>query len=123
MMDLKDSLCKKFIFKKFFYKIFCCSFSKQIEKFCFFPDAPQVSLRLGRTLDPENIRTGNTQTKHPNLQVYAYPKCYIFSLGHDVYFECDIKSNPEPTRLEWLLNVRFNASSNLQKNIFFFDLV
>jgi hypothetical protein len=50
--------------------------------FIVFPDAPQVSLRLGRTLDPDNLRT-----------------------GHDVYFECDIKANPAPLRLEWLLNV------------------
>ena len=45
-------------------------------------DAPQVSLRLGRTLDPDNIKT-----------------------GHDVYFECDVKSNPPALRLEWLHNV------------------
>ena len=45
-------------------------------------DSPQVSLRLGRTLDADNIRT-----------------------GHDVYFECDVKANPKPLRLEWLHNV------------------
>ena len=45
-------------------------------------DSPQVSLRLGRTLDADNIRT-----------------------GHDVYFECDVKANPSPLRLEWLHNV------------------
>ena len=45
-------------------------------------DAPQVSLRLGRTLDADNIRT-----------------------GHDVYFECDVKANPPALRLEWLHNV------------------
>ena len=47
-----------------------------------FSDAPQVSLRLGRTLDADNIRT-----------------------GHDVYFECDVKANPPALRLEWLHNV------------------
>ena len=47
-----------------------------------FPDPPQVSLRLGRKLDADNIRT-----------------------GHDVYFECDVRANPTPTRLEWLHNV------------------
>ena len=47
-----------------------------------FVDSPQVSLRLGRTLDADNIRT-----------------------GHDVYFECDVKANPSPLRLEWLHNV------------------
>ena len=40
-----------------------------------------VSLRLGRKLDAEKIQT-----------------------GHDVYFECDIKSNPSPLRLEWRHN-------------------
>ena len=45
-------------------------------------DAPQVSLRLGRTLDADNTRT-----------------------GHDVYFECDVKANPPALRLEWLHNV------------------
>lgn len=45
-------------------------------------DSPQVSLRLGRTLDADNIRT-----------------------GHDVYFECDVKANPSPLRLEWLRKV------------------
>ena len=39
-------------------------------------------MRLGRTLDADNIRT-----------------------GHDVYFECDVKANPSPLRLEWLHNV------------------
>ena len=48
----------------------------------FISDAPQVSLRLGRTLDADNIRT-----------------------GHDVYFECDVKANPPALRLEWLHNV------------------
>jgi hypothetical protein len=47
-----------------------------------FPDSPQVSLRLGKTLDADNIRT-----------------------DHDVYFECDVKANPSPLRLEWLHNV------------------
>ena len=49
-------------------------------------DAPQVSLRLGRTLDADNIRT-----------------------GHDVYFECDVKSNPPALRLEWLHNVSISV--------------
>ena len=40
-----------------------------------------VSLRLGRTLNAENIQT-----------------------GHDVYFECDVKANPSPLRLEWTHN-------------------
>ena len=45
-------------------------------------DAPIVSLRLGRNLDADNLRT-----------------------GHDVYFECHVRSNPPPLRLEWMRNV------------------
>ena len=48
-----------------------------------FSDAPLVSLRLGRTLDPTNLHT-----------------------GHDVYFECDVKANPPSLRLEWSHNGR-----------------
>jgi hypothetical protein len=47
-----------------------------------FSDKPQVSLRLGKSLDPDNLRTGN-----------------------DVYFECDVRANPEPHKLIWLHNV------------------
>lgn len=55
--------------------------------------SPQVSLRLGRTLDADNIRT-----------------------GHDVYFECDVKANPQPLRLEWLHNGRL-LQQNTDKGI------
>ncbi len=48
----------------------------------FISDAPQASLRLGRTSDGDNIRT-----------------------VRDVYFECDVKSNPPALRLEWIHNV------------------
>lgn len=44
---------------------------------------PVVTLRLGRNLDRDNIRT-----------------------GHDVYFECDVQANPPPLRLEWIHNGR-----------------
>ena len=47
-----------------------------------FIDKPRVSLRLGKSLDPDNLRTGN-----------------------DVYFECDVKSNPMPHKLIWLHRV------------------
>lgn len=40
---------------------------------------PRVSLRLGKSLDPDNLRTGN-----------------------DVYFECDVRANPIPHKLIWL---------------------
>jgi len=45
----------------------------------FFADKPRVSLRLGKSLDPDNLKTGN-----------------------DVYFECDVKANPIPHKLVWL---------------------
>ena len=48
-----------------------------------FSDKPRVSLRLGKSLDPDNLRTGN-----------------------DVYFECDVKANPIPHKLVWLHRVR-----------------
>ena len=47
-----------------------------------FIDKPQVSLRLGKSLDPDNLRTGN-----------------------DVYFECDVRANPIPHKLIWLHKV------------------
>ena len=43
-----------------------------------FIDAPIVSLRLGKNLNGDKIEA-----------------------GHDVYFECDVKSNPKASRLEW----------------------
>ena len=48
-----------------------------------FSDKPRVSLRLGKSLDPDNLRTGN-----------------------DVYFECDVRANPIPHKLVWLHRVR-----------------
>ena len=63
--------------------LFCVTHKKLMIGICsLISDSPQVSLRLGRTLDADNIRT-----------------------GHDVYFECDVKANPSPLRLEWLHNV------------------
>ena len=43
-----------------------------------FADKPRLSLTLGRTLNPSQIKEGD-----------------------DVYFECLIVSNPAATRLEW----------------------
>ena len=45
-------------------------------------DPPVVSLSLGSTLNPEDIKEGD-----------------------DVYFECHIKSNPSRSRLTWVHNV------------------
>ena len=66
----------------------------------FLSDAPQVSLRLGRTLDADNIRT-----------------------GHDVYFECDVKANPPALRLEWLHNVSMALIIEKANSLFFFTRI
>ncbi len=43
-----------------------------------FPDPPQVTLSLGSTLNPDDIKEGD-----------------------DVYFECHIKANPKEHRITW----------------------
>lgn len=48
----------------------------------FFPDQPQVTLQLGSTLNPDDIKEGD-----------------------DVYFECHIKANPKENRITWSHNV------------------
>ena len=53
-----------------------------------FADKPRVSLRLGKSLDPDNLRTGN-----------------------DVYFECDVRANPIPHKLVWLHRVSGDKKS------------
>lgn len=47
-----------------------------------FPDQPQVTLSLGSTLNPDDIKEGD-----------------------DVYFECHIKANPKEHRITWSHNV------------------
>ena len=64
-----------------------------------FIDKPRVSLRLGKSLDPDNLRTGN-----------------------DVYFECDVKSNPMPHKLVWLHRVREDLRKNLELQIGYTDI-
>ena len=64
-----------------------------------FIDKPRVSLRLGKSLDPDNLRTGN-----------------------DVYFECDVKSNPMPHKLVWLHRVREDFKKNLELQIGYTDI-
>lgn len=44
----------------------------------FFADPPQVTLSLGSTLNPDDIKEGD-----------------------DVYFECHIKANPKEHRITW----------------------
>ena len=49
---------------------------------CSVADAPVVRLKLGSSLDPDNIAEGN-----------------------DVYFECSVAARPEPYKVVWLHDV------------------
>lgn len=55
-----------------------------------FTDPPIVSLNLGSTLSPEDIKEGD-----------------------DVYFECHIRANPPWSKLTWIHDVRNVYSINL----------
>ena len=48
----------------------------------YFADLPRVSLKLGKTLNADNIKEGD-----------------------DVYFECTIKAKPRVYKIEWKFNV------------------
>lgn len=48
----------------------------------FFADPPQVTLHLGSTLNPDDIKEGD-----------------------DVYFECNIKANPKQHKITWFHDV------------------
>lgn len=47
-----------------------------------FPDMPVVTLKMGSSLNPDDIKEGD-----------------------DVYFECNIRSNPKAYKLAWFHNV------------------
>lgn len=47
-----------------------------------FPDMPVVTLKMGSSLNPDDIKE-----------------------GADVYFECLIQSNPKPYKMSWYHNV------------------
>lgn len=49
-------------------------------------DQPQVTLQLGSTLNPDDIKEGD-----------------------DVYFECHIKANPKENRITWWHDVSMFA--------------
>lgn len=51
-----------------------------------FVDQPQVTLQLGSTLNPDDIKEGD-----------------------DVYFECHIKANPKENRITWWHDVSMFA--------------
>jgi hypothetical protein len=47
-----------------------------------FSDVPMVTLKMGSSLNPDDIKEGD-----------------------DVYFECNIRANPKAYRLAWFHNV------------------
>lgn len=57
-------------------------------------DTPIVSLKMGSSLNPDDIKEGD-----------------------DVYFECDIRSNPKPYRKAWYHNVSANYQRTRKWNI------
>jgi hypothetical protein len=50
-----------------------------------FSDVPMVTLKMGSSLNPDDIKEGD-----------------------DVYFECNIRANPKAYRLAWFHNVSRN---------------
>lgn len=50
-------------------------------------DMPDVTLKMGQTLNPDDIKEGD-----------------------DVYFECNIRANPKAYKLSWFHNVSTMAS-------------
>lgn len=48
----------------------------------YFSDMPVVTLKMGSSLNPEDIKEGD-----------------------DVYFECNIRANPKAYKLSWFHNV------------------
>lgn len=54
------------------------------------PDQPVVTLKMGPTLNPDDIKEGD-----------------------DVYFECHIHSNPKPYKMAWYHNVSMSQVDTL----------
>lgn len=63
---------------KYFFKLIILINLKQTFFFYSLLDQPQVTLSLGSTLNPDDIKEGD-----------------------DVYFECHIKANPKEHRITW----------------------
>jgi hypothetical protein len=57
----------------------------ELSVLCMFPDVPMVTLKMGSSLNPDDIKEGD-----------------------DVYFECNIRANPKAYRLAWFHNVSTN---------------
>ena len=56
--------------------------SSLLKTLCFIVDTPVVTLKMGSTLNPDDIKEGD-----------------------DVYFECNIRANPKTYKLSWFHNV------------------
>lgn len=72
----------------------------------FNPDSPLVTLTLGSTLNPHDIKEGD-----------------------DVYFECNVRANPREHRISWYHNVSlilhifyFNNLKFIDNRIFIIDI-
>lgn len=59
-------------------------FFMNAKSFFSFSDMPVVTLKMGSSLNPDDIKE-----------------------GADVYFECMIQSNPKPYKMSWYHNVSF----------------
>ena len=100
LIDFPPALKEKFLFISSYYSLnpknySFTSTSSGTHEFCsLFLDPPIVNLRLGSTLNPDDIKEGD-----------------------DVYFECHVKANPPSRRLSWYHDVSttiisFNYSNN-----------
>lgn len=60
----------------------CIYLDNNLGNFELFPDMPVVTLKMGSSLNPDDIKEGD-----------------------DVYFECNIRANPKAYKLAWFHNV------------------
>ena len=65
------------------------------KSFFSFADMPVVTLKMGSSLNPDDIKE-----------------------GADVYFECMIQSNPKPYKMSWYHNVSFLNQQKALKESF-----
>lgn len=61
----------------------------------YFADMPVVTLKMGSTLNPDDIKE-----------------------GADVYFECHIQSNPKPYKMSWYHNVSVLRTNEMPEKSF-----
>ena len=71
---------------------------KTVENNLFFPDSPQLWLRLGQNLKQDNIKVGY-------LKLCMMWIWFSIQEGDDVYFDCAIEANPRVHEIVWKHNV------------------